>query len=105
METIMTDHRSVVKSAAEINRRGANPCRRSAELVAHDLVHGLALGGAMRDQLFQLRGRPFGEDAILECGCIDVDVQCGAAQSREPRQHADTAVADDIEIAMLAGAP
>src|SRR3984957_4609126 len=76
-----------------------------AQFLAHDLVYRFALGGAKVDQLFQLGGRSFGEGAVLEGGRIDVDVQGRAAQSGESRQHADAAVADDVEISVLAGAP
>src|ERR1700716_3876945 len=76
----------------------------SAQLVADYLVHRFALGSAKLDQLFKLCGRSFSECTVFERGCIDVDVQCRAAQSREPCQYADAAVADDVEIAVFAGA-
>src|SRR6185437_16772873 len=76
-----------------------------AQLVADDLVHRLALGRAMREELFQIRAGPFGEGAILERRGVDVDVERRAAHAGESGEYADAAVADDIQIAVLAGAP
>src|ERR1700730_19315422 len=60
------------------------PPGRSAQLVADDLVHRFGLGSAELDQLFELCGRSFSEDSVLERGCVDVDVERGAAQPRVP---------------------
>src|SRR5882762_4324455 len=78
---------------------------RLTQFVADEGVDRFALGAAKVNQLLQLGGRLPGEGTILQGGRIDVDVERRTAQSRESRQYADAAVADDVEIAVFAGAP
>src|SRR5271165_4026569 len=53
----------------------SSPSEGLAQFIAHEGVHGFALGSASLEQLFQLGSRSFSERAILEGRCVDVDVQ------------------------------
>src|ERR1700722_10538490 len=76
-----------------------------SQLVANEAVDRLALGRARFEQLLEFRDGSLREGPILEGGGIDVDIERRAAQCRESGQHPDAAVADDVEIAVFAGAP
>ncbi len=62
----------------------------SAQFIADQGVHRFAFDGAGGDKFFQFSGGLFCEWAILQGGGVDVDVQCRAAQSRQPREYSDS---------------
>src|SRR6202795_122776 len=94
-----------VRAAASGHSTGVLRCAPLSQLAADEVVDRFALGGARVDQLLEFGGRSLSEGLILEGRGIDVDVERGAAQCRIPGQHADAAVADDVAIAVFAGAP
>jgi hypothetical protein len=66
-------------------------------------VDGFAVPGARRRQGVDLGPATFREDPVVQRGNVDVDVQCGAAQGRAGREHADAGIADHALVAEFGG--